>query len=175
MTLSSSNEINSALMETWRQHSSQIYKLCLRKTRDKNRAQDFFQDIFIRFYENWKRIRDYQNVGGWLYVMASHYLTDVYRGEMRRPDRGYCNYLYFSDFSLEYDRCPAPKSGFLIQKQIEEIRKSLDSLDQMIADLRFAGGFKEKEIADIIGISKAGVSKRVRRILHVLSTEVNLN
>jgi RNA polymerase sigma-70 factor (ECF subfamily) len=54
----------------YNRYSSKIYTFCIRYLRDKNLAQDIFQEVFIKFFKIVNTREHIENVGGYLQKIA---------------------------------------------------------------------------------------------------------
>lgn len=121
---------------------------------DKHTAEDLVQDALLRAWKSIDRLQNPKAAKGWL-------LTILRRENARRFER---KQLQTSDIPLEelsarettYD---TSTEAFVLRRAIEELpeeyRRPL--VQQVI------GGYSQKEIADQLGISSAGVGTRLFR------------
>src|SRR5579872_1456732 len=60
-----------AFAELYQRHKAEIYTYCLRMmSGDRDRANDVFQEVFIRAFEKAGQFRMGANVAGWLFMIA---------------------------------------------------------------------------------------------------------
>ncbi|MGB9913725.1 MAG: RNA polymerase sigma factor, partial [Candidatus Kapaibacteriota bacterium] len=52
-------------------YSQKVYRFCLRMLGNKEKAEDAFQETFIKVFENAKNFRS-NNFGAWVFTIARH-------------------------------------------------------------------------------------------------------
>ena len=56
-----------------------LYQFFLKHVKIPSQAEDFAQDVFIKFWENRSHHKNVENLDAWLYTLARNHLTDHYR------------------------------------------------------------------------------------------------
>lgn len=135
------------------QISSYIYRI----TGDYEVAKDLAQDTFIKAYTGILKTNSKLSFKAWLYRIATN---NARQHNRRRKLISFIPFSCFSEHSSVFQAQPDQTENRLIIKQI----LSKISPDQRIClVLHFVEGFKYREIADILGITKDAVSKRIAR------------
>ncbi len=148
---------------SWRAMVSQatpvLMKVILPRVRNRERARDLVQDLFVKLVQNDCRIlREFDTslssrFDAYLRVMARHgsHTVTCRDKETRIADRS----LELEDFA---NRLAADSEGerFLVHREIREAIAQL-SPKQRMAVLLFMWGLKNVEIAVVVGISEDGV------------------
>jgi RNA polymerase sigma-70 factor (ECF subfamily) len=134
-----------------------IHRYLYRLTGDYDLTQDLVQDTFIRAYENMVKTKSELSLRGWLYKIAENNARQYYRRKKL------ISFIYFS--SADADDIPGGN-------RIEETTRSIAIKEAMLKVpyknrvcmvLHFFEGFKYREIAETLGISREAVRKRVTR------------
>ena len=144
---------------------------------DLSLAGDCAQDIFLILYENMHRLRDYDNIGGWLYKTAGH-ISKRYAASLRK-ERARCAASPAGDEALPVDRIIADRPIKTEEEQIAEERaisraasvigKRLGPRDKTMLDLAFRQKLPLKEVAARLTISLSAVKSRSSRLRQKIS------
>lgn len=137
----------------YRRYSSRIYAYCLRFLGDKDKAQDVFQDTFIRFYNSAKQERVMTNVPAFLLRIARNLCVNAKKAEKRT-----ISIEDISDFAVEDDYDNVELLG-LIQKALEQLPDEYKD----IFILREYDGLSYNEIAELTDESLSNVKVRLHR------------
>lgn len=144
-------------------HKGALYRFVLRSVRDRTRAEELYQEVWMRVIEARLRYRPEARFRTWLYTIAHHRLVDHWRRHELRTVS-----LDDEDAALEM---PAAGSGAQPERQAEA-RQGLARLAQAIAALPAAqreafllqqeGGLSAAEIAAATGEGVEAVKSRLR-------------
>lgn len=152
-------DIKIMTMDIWNRCSAQIYKQCVRKTKDPEIAEDLSQDIFIKFYNHALQLRHHKNIIGWLLIVTRNYCIDYARKKYRRKEisGSVC------EETIQYNVKPFEdqSQGFLTDQMTEKYMERLTALERMLLEVHFWGGYSFMQISVIFGISKTGVSRKI--------------
>jgi RNA polymerase sigma-70 factor (ECF subfamily) len=138
-------------------------------------AEDCTQDIFLVLYENMPRLRDYDNIGGWLYKTAGN-ISKRYAASLRRERAQFA--LPFSGPGDGGEESPVnsiiakniktEEEGIAEEKAASRaaalIGKSLKPKDEQILELAFRQKLPLKEVADRLNISLSAAKSRSSRL-----------
>lgn len=140
---------------------SKIYAYIYRKTGDRQAAEDLTADTFMKALAN---IQGYRYTGqpfaAWLYRIAANVVTDHYRS--RRVTTTLDEGLQLADDSGD------PEEAALQLDDQQAVARAIQTLSpdqQDVILLRFSGGLKLKEIADVIGKTEGAVKALMFRAL----------
>ncbi|MBK5268126.1 MAG: sigma-70 family RNA polymerase sigma factor [Acidimicrobiia bacterium] len=123
--------------------------------RDAGLAREATDEAFVRAFERWETVKDYDNPTGWVYRVALNWG----RSRLRRrkfevvgavPERG----AYRSGFDPDLDQALA--------------KLPLD--DRAMVVLKHLAGWTYEEIAEALGMKAGTVKSRLHRILSDLRT-----
>jgi RNA polymerase sigma-70 factor (ECF subfamily) len=134
-----------------------IHRYLYRLTGDYELAEDLAQDTFIQAYENMKKTNSEISFKPWLYTIAENNARKYYRRKKL------ISFIHFS--SADADDIP---SGNRIEETtrsiaINEAMLKVPYKNRICMVLHFIEGFKYREIAETLGISREAVRKRVAR------------
>lgn len=150
------------------QYADEIYRFCLFKVSDAERAQDFTQDVFTRF---WQSMRDdsVEYPRALLYTIARNRITDWYRKKKEQSldvlqDEG-------------FDVVGARRADIEQLAEHEEVLRAVDELDEPSREsilMRFMEGLTPTEIADITGETPNVISVRINRAIKKLQGRLHI-
>lgn len=139
--------------EIYQQYWQKIFRLCLGYVNDFSLAQDMAQETFIIVWEQLPKFRKESSIGTWIYRIASnHCLRQIEKGK-RMPK----SELPFN-LQEETTQTPDPKIQ-LLYRYISELPET----DRILISLELEG-VKQKEIAEILGLSHGNVRIKTLRI-----------
>ena len=154
------------LVSRW---EKRVYNYLLRMTSNREDALDLTQDVFLKAYQNLRKLDDPGRFGSWLYRIAHNEAYSMFR--KRRPE---------SD--VEELEPQGTETGIAVGgSSVFPMELSLAvaaALDRLTADQREAvvlkmyQGFKFEEMADILGCPVSTVKSRLYTALELLKTEL---
>ena len=135
-----------------------VYYTALRLTRSKEAAEDVMQSVFLELMENCENNGSVPDeVGGWLIKLAKYRSLDHVKSESR---------------SVPSDEPEVhPGSAAADTEKTVMIRQALGTLsdeEREIFDLKVLGGFKHREIAEIVSSNPSTVRWQYAQIVKKL-------
>ena len=139
------------------QYHAPIFRYLYHLTGDFELTRGLAQDTFIQAYENMKKTDSGISLKPWLYTIAENNVRRHYRRKKL------VTFLHFSDSGSD-----TVSSGDWTGKTdrslaIREAMLKVPYKNRVCMVLHFIEGFKYREIAAMLGISKEAVRKRVTR------------
>jgi RNA polymerase sigma-70 factor (ECF subfamily) len=139
-------------------HWSVIYAVLFRLVGTREEAEDLAQEVFLRLYRKPLSTGRANNVGGWLYRVATNLGYNALRGRRRRDNR---------ELRATADTASAvlPIDQILAAEEREEVRRALADLgerQQACLVLRHQG-FSYAEIAEALDVSPTSVGTLLAR------------
>lgn len=133
-------------------YSQRIYRFCLRMLGSKEKAEDAFQETFIKVFENARNFRT-NNFGAWLFTIARHICLNMIR--LEKP------YQEVDENSIKLSYVSRGDIGLkdFVQRSIMRLPVSL----REALLLREYEDCSYEEIAQILGISVSLAKVRVHR------------
>lgn len=151
----------------FRMHSADLYKFLYYKYGEANNPADMVQEAFIKLWDNCKNVTP-AKVKSWLFTVANN-LTLSSLARKKTADK-----YKAEEFSSSTTQDPE----FLLEEQESKVQldKALASLseEQRVAFLlNRVEGKKHQEIAEMLGISRKGVEKRIYTALAKIRDQVD--
>lgn len=143
----------------------QIFRYCFLHTKDYQESEDLTQEVFMSFFFNIDRYKNYGKVLNYLYVIASNKCKDYYK---KKKD------IYVDDMQKVEHICLGNKYMSSIEElqlriDVENALEKLPNEIKEVAMLFFFQGIKQREIAKILNIKLSLVKYRVNRSKKILS------
>jgi RNA polymerase sigma-70 factor, ECF subfamily len=157
-------EAFNALVSRW---EKRVFNYLLRLTASADDALDLSQDVFLKAYQNIRKLDDPARFGPWLYRIAHNEAYSLFR--KRRPETALED---MSEADVAASGNPAP--GFSIDLSLA-VTAALDRLNPEQREavvLKVYEGFKFEEIAEILGAPVSTVKSRLYTALDLLKTEL---
>jgi len=160
-----------AFAELYQRHKDEIYTYCLRMmSGDPDKANDVFQEVFIRAFERADQFRSGANVAGWLYTIARNMCLNTYRNThpMERLDGQESRASTDRSLAPEYD-----EEQHFLRRKIEEALGRLPLEFREPFMLREFDGFSYREIAAMtgstLGMTKVRIYRAKQRMRELLA------
>jgi RNA polymerase sigma-70 factor (ECF subfamily) len=148
------HESEPAFAELYARHSPRVFAYCRRILGDKERAQDAFQDTFIRFYNSASQERDMTNVPAYLLRIARNICLNMQRSNRMTTTLEEYHMPYSEEFSHEK------------KELLSLVTTALELLPDDYREafvLREYDGLSYQEIAEVTESSMATVKIRIFR------------
>ncbi|MBK9247434.1 MAG: RNA polymerase sigma factor [Ignavibacteria bacterium] len=142
-----------AFGELYSRHSPRVFAYCRRILGDRERAQDAFQDTFVKFYQSAQQDRIMTNVPAFLLRIARNLCLNAQRTRHQT--------VQFEDYHASMSDEPAEKTELL--KLITTALELLPDDYREAFVLREYDGLSYQEIAEITNSSMATVKIRLFR------------
>ncbi len=154
-------------------HHDEIYGYLWRLLRDTVDAEDVTQDVFLRAYKAFPRLRAGSNHRAWLYKIATNCAYTALKNRRRDADR-------HSPLLDEYhaSRLAGPEAQLAHRETIHAIRIVIEELppkQRAAVIMRYVQELSYAEVADVLACSedsaRANVYQGLRRVRHELQEE----
>lgn len=154
------------------QHLDGLFGASLRLTRNRTKAEDLLQEMFLRAWRSFHTFRPGTNVRAWLYRILMNAYIDGYRKSEREPEvvdhEDVDEFYLYSKVheSEDFRRAGNPEEVLLANLMDADVKGALQGLPEafrnvvILADIE---GFSYKEIAEILGIPIGTVMSRLHR------------
>lgn len=148
------DEVFDLLLE---RHQERLFSYILRLTQDQDRANDIFQDTFIKAIVC-IRGHQYRTTGkfsAWLMRVAHNLVVDAARSCKNMPqlDTKSCKDALYNNMNLAEDSCEAEMLHMADTETVSRLISKLPASQQEIVHLRFYEDLSFKEIAEITNVS----------------------
>jgi RNA polymerase sigma-70 factor, ECF subfamily len=153
------------------QYQYRLFRYLVYVTGNKERAEDFFQETWIRVLERGHQYNGKSKFEAWLFAIARHLVIDWQRSRKAQsldaltdPDQEYP--LQLPDKSE-----PSPLQQVLSQEKGEDVQSSLEKIPAIYREvlvLRFQEELQIEEMAGVLSIPVSTVKSRLYRGLEAL-------
>jgi len=138
-----------------KEYSSQLRNFLSSRMKNKTDVDDVLQEVLIKTFRHFKRIKEPDKIKSWLYKTTRTTLIDYYR----KSDKYSSEEIYdiedeqeeAKDAKRELSKCLNP----FFKNLPDEYRKPLEAVEMQ--------GISQKELAEKMGISYSGLKSRVQR------------
>lgn len=158
-----------------RRHSGGLLGFLLHMTRDRGRAEDLFQETFLRVHKKADTFKLEQRFKAWLYAIAAHAAIDAQRRDARAPDM-------FS-FDAEHDDAPSlaeklpadiphPSEKLSAEERKIRVRAAVENLpprQRATVALAYFEGLTYPEVADALNCTVGTVKTQISRAMQSLA------
>ncbi|WP_353183905.1 RNA polymerase sigma-70 factor [Parapedobacter lycopersici] len=151
--------------EIYTRYHSLLYIYAYKKLRDKQKAQDIVQDVFITLWEKRLELRIYVSLANYLYTAVRNKSLDFFA--RRKVEERYLSSLQ------QYLHSPHTAADLVVRERDIEalIEKEIQALPpkmREVFELSRKSYSSHEEIAQTLGISKFTVDTQIKRALKVL-------
>ncbi len=140
-----------ARRELYELFSKAMYQVCLRYAKDKDQAEDIFQEAFIKVFENLGKVTEPKALAGWIKTTFVHTAIDYVRKHSK---------VQHADIDSMVKQ-PGANDYIVESIMAEDIMKMVQKLPakpRMVFNLYVMEGFNHREIAEMMEMSE-GTSK----------------
>ncbi len=147
----------------FRRHLDDVLRTCLRfAAGDRQWALDRTQDVFVRLAEELPSLRDVDDLGGWLYRVATNACLMALRRE-----RGWRRVADRLMQALP-GRAPSAERQARAERDVSAVEADIAALparERAVMSLVYFDGKSQSEVAAVLGMSKGQISKLHSRAL----------
>lgn len=153
-------EAKEYFLQSYDTYSDAIFRFCLMKVSDRERAQDITQDVFMRFWQALREGTVLRNDRALLYTIARNLIIDWYR----KKKESSLDAMTEEGFEARgTDEVPILQNA--MNEEVLRVIHTLDESSREALLLRFVEGFSPAEIAALHGETPNAVSVRINRAL----------
>jgi len=155
--------------QVYNQSKDRIYRLCLGFMGNQSDADDLFQEIIIKIWNNLDKFREESNINTWVYRIATNTALHSININSRLKNR-------LSVVEVEDLRGETIDDNSIYSKDnishLHQAIATLKDIDKIIASL-LLDNCSYLEISEITGISTSNVGVRINRIKKKLTKKIN--
>jgi RNA polymerase sigma-70 factor (ECF subfamily) len=162
--------IHAAFLESYELHADEIYRFCLFKVSNKERAEDLTQEVFTELWQALRKETKVKNTRAFLYTIARNRVIDWYRRKKS------VSLDAISDAGVEFLGDSA--ASVTERAEFAEVLAVIDELDEASRDavlLRYVESWTPQEIADLNNESANAVSVRLNRAIKKIQDVMQIN
>jgi len=169
--------------ELYDEYKGSVYGLACYLTRNKNEAEDLFQETWLRVTENIHKISSAKDVKAWIFTIA----VNLYRDDLRKKRIRKMFFLKISTDSTHNDEmfmsalCSQKSSTANetnradIRRIISKAMSNLPNRQRLVFILKEIKGFKHWEISEILGTPVGTVKTLQHRAIKRLQQEFGVS
>jgi RNA polymerase sigma-70 factor (ECF subfamily) len=134
-----------------------VYRRCLRLLRDREAARDATQEVFVKLLRNAGKLGESSSALPWIYRVATNHCLNLRRDASRHGETALDDVL---------DVAPAGREAGYPERQLARaVLSRFDARTQAIAVGVFVDGMEREEVAEVLGISRRTVTRKLDRFL----------
>lgn len=149
-----------AFADLYRQQFGRVYAFLRYRLDDTQLAEDLAAEVFGRAWARLRDPRQSDSAIAWLFTTARRLVADYYR--RRRVS------LPIAEAPSAGPAAASPEASLLASERLALALRCLASLNERereIVGLRFVGGLRNRQIAQVLGIREGNVAKIIHRAL----------
>ena len=139
--------------DLYREHSSYMFGVCLRYTKNAEDAEDVMQEGFMKVYHALDKFKGESNIKTWMQSIMINTAINHYRQKKRKA--------YKNIEEANFENIKVLDDTIISQMSTDELLEVINELPsgyRMVFNLHSIEGYKHKEIAEILGVTE-GTSK----------------
>ncbi len=139
-----------------------VLRVCIRYVQNHDEAEDLVQEVFLKAGNALESFAGQSQPSTWLYRIATNHCLDALRRKKHQKD-----VMASYAICLEDDEEPCmdeEKAPSTMRQILDRLGEGMDSVDRQIVYLRFELGFTHQAIAEVCGISRVAITKRLTKI-----------
>ena len=142
-----------------------VFRLCMGYINDPDKAEDLAQESFIKVWKQLPKFRNESSIGTWIFRIASDTCLRQIEKDNRMPKSEFPLGMKaeITDSSIEND----VQLLYQFISELPEVERIIISLE--LEDL------KQKEIAEIVGLSEGNIRVKIHRIKEKLTRKFKIN
>lgn len=161
MDLTLTDDLRLTFEACFKSHRDQVFRLGLRYGGGREVwAEDLTQDVFMRLLQELPRLREHEDLGGWIYRVTTNAALSRLRQE--RSFVGQVMHLWVESEEGEH----SADSRLELSELAREAQAAMDGLppkERVVLGMKVLDGKPQREIAAILGYSEGYVSKLLTR------------
>jgi RNA polymerase sigma-70 factor, ECF subfamily len=137
-----------------------VHRICYRYTKNREEADDLSQEVFIKVHGSYAGFEGNSQPSTWLYRVATNHCLDYLRWKKRQAEllNGYGDELNLRAPQVISADNPA-------KRLLRRLMEKMDEANRQVVFLRFEVGLTHDEIAEICGVSRVAITKRLAKFL----------
>jgi len=143
--------------ELYRQYGPVVYRRCLRILKEPEAAKDATQEVFMKLVRDMSKLEDRATVLPWIYRVATNYCLNARRNAVRRGDDAAMPDLELADAT--------PADMYPDRALAQQVLSQFDETTRTVAVGVLVDGMEHEEVAELLGISRRTVARKLERFL----------
>jgi RNA polymerase sigma-70 factor (family 1) len=160
-----------AYTEIYDRYKALLYRHAYKKLGDAAEAGDVMQDIFLMLWNRREYLREGENLSGYLYTAVRNKILNIFAQKKVRS--------HYEDSVLQYSLHHEAVTDHLVREHelAERIAKEINALPEKMREVFVLSRqryLKNKEIAELLGLSEHTVATQLKRALKQLRIRLGL-
>lgn len=161
-------ELKALFLAAYDAYADELFRFCLMKVSDRERAEDLVQDVYTRFWQVLRNGTRPDNTRAFLYTIARNRVIDWYR----KKKEGSLDQLQEAGIDFAGSGIAEITDNAEMQ-QVLTVINELDEPSRDVLLLRYMEGWTPSEIAELNNESANAVSVRLNRALKKVRTHIH--
>lgn len=157
------DDLSRQMEEIYRQYRSPMFRVALAVLRDEGLAEDAVQQAFLKIFQNFEKIDwdDCNKIRSFIVILVRNTAIDLYRRRKKE------SVISFEELERPLPDWESPVDERVISSlEGEEAARLLAQMDEKtrhLLVLRYYHGYRNKEIAELLGMTQAQVALGLHR------------
>ena len=150
-------------METykiWDSFNDELYFFILKKVKNKEIANDIFQNTFLKIHKNVSMLKDEEKVKAWIFQISRNEIVNYFNKEA----------VYVTESNVDKE---IPSQKYQRICCFDKFINELPEMYRKVIELIYIHGLKQKDVSKKLEISLENVKARVKRAKDILKKNFN--
>jgi len=157
-SLASKTMDRAAFRNMYELHNRLVHRVCYRYTKNQEEAKDLSQEVFLKVHGSFSGFEGNSQPSTWLYRVATNHCLDHLRWKKRQSE---LLVGYGEDQALS--RAPEAPPDNPARRLFRRLLDGMDAAGRQVVFLRFEVDLTHEEIAEICGVSRVAITKRLAK------------
>lgn len=160
-----------AFYKFYAHYSNLLRPFLLSYTRSENDVEDIIQETFVRVWLNRDRLPEIDNIGGWVYKIASRVYLDHIERDIKRRDRkaSFGESMYGSGMVVSSERTHLNEVSNIIQGVLNNLSEQKRNIFRLNRDMQLKPAQIAAQLSMPVGTVKNNLSAILREIREALA------
>ena len=162
---------NESFMVLYNEYVSQLYNYGMRFTSNKELIKDCIQDLFLKLYENRKKLNPVENVKVYLYISMKNALFNLFKKELEYYQIDTIEPVFNIDFTVE-NEIIEKEYLFEQKKSIARMMENITPRQREVLYYRFIEELSYEEICVLMKMNYQSVRNLIHRTISKIRTTI---
>lgn len=141
--------------KVWQEYHSRLRAFIKRRISDDSATDDILQNVFLNIHTGLASLKDGTKLTSWVYQIARNAIIDYFRSQKSTVD--------IPDWLSQPETDPSEKVYQELAECLQPMIRALPEKYRGVVALSELKGLKQKEVAQLQGISVSGAKSQVQR------------
>lgn len=146
----------------YHRYAGKVFGYVMNQVRDRQQCEEIHQSVFLKLHQSRTQYRPEYPFAPWFFTLVRSVMLDSIRQKTR-------DQRHIRDMEqTEWENLPDPGSNAPISTEtpdLDKIKNKLNKNEKREIEMRFEKDFSFEQIARELGLTEAGVRKRISRTL----------